>query len=157
MNSLPLSESIPSSGKGSRWRIQWIACETAACERCNRAVTSVQPVQISVQVNVFRYCPSVVLPQWATKSISMNPGRSSSHAVKVRTGIRLLSRLPGLVVLKPCDDLTRNGRRQRSILAGLIFKRSFLVFSEISISWQRSSTLIASGRMGCRRFEQIRP
>ena len=76
----------------------------------------------------------------------MNPGRSSSHSVKVRTGIRFFSRLPGLVVLKPCADLIRTGRKQRSMLAELIFRSSSFVAFVILISLQRSSTFIVSGK-----------
>lgn len=104
MNSLPLSESMPSNGKGSLWRIRWIALETASRERCNRAATSVQPVQMSVQRST---CSDIALwwfSQYATRSLSINPGRSSSHSVKVRTGMRFFSRLPGLVILRPCGD-----------------------------------------------------
>jgi hypothetical protein len=72
-------------------------------------------------------------------------------------GMRFLSRLPGLVVLKPCDVWRRTGRKQRSMLAELIFKSSSLVSGASSISSQRSSTLIASGKKGCNRLEQIRP
>ena len=139
MNSLPLSESMPSNGKGSLWRMRWSASETASCERCGRAVTSVQPVEMSVQVKVFRYCPSVVFPQCTTRSISMNPGRSSSHSVKVRMGMRFLSRLPGLVVLKPCSDLIRTGREQRSMLDELIFRSSSCACWESLISLHRST------------------
>ena len=157
MNSPPLSESIPSNGKGNLWRMRWIASETASCERWSSPVTSVQPVERSVQVHVFRYWPSVVLPQCATRSISRNPGRSSSHSVKVRTGMRRLSRLPGLVVRKPCADFIRTARKQRSMLAELIFRSRSLLSAESSISWQRYSTRMASGKNGCNRFEQICP
>src|SRR5512133_364046 len=134
-----------------------MAAHTACCERRGRAQRAIQPVQISVQVKVLRYCPSVEFPQCATRSISRNPGRSSSHSVKVRTGMRLFSRLPGLVVLKPCDDWMRAERKQRSMLAELIFKSNTLVSAESSISLQRSNTLIASGKYGRKRLEQMRP
>ena len=57
----------------------------------------------------------------------MNPGCSASHSVKVRTGIRFLSKLPGFVVLKPCGVLILTGRKQRSMLAELIFRSNSFV------------------------------
>jgi hypothetical protein len=49
---------------------------------------------------VVRQKPSVLSPQWDTRSTSRKPGRSSVQSAKVRMGMELLSRLPGLVVLK---------------------------------------------------------
>ena len=72
----------------------------------------------SIQILAFRSVAAV-----RHKVNSIKPGRSSSHSVKVRIGIWFLSKLPGLFVLKPCDDFIRIGRKQRSMLEELIFKR----------------------------------
>jgi|WetSurMetagenome_2_1015567.scaffolds.fasta_scaffold377900_2 hypothetical protein len=70
---------------------------------------------------------------------------------------QVFEQVPGLVVLKPCRVLKRIGRKQRSMLEELIFKSSSLASGVGSISSQRSSTRMASGKNGCRRLEQIRP
>jgi len=75
----------------------------------------------------------------------------------VRTGMAFLSRLPGLVVVRPCGCLKRAGARQRSMVERLILNSNALVSGVSCSSPQRSNTLTISGRKGCNRFEQIRP
>ena len=121
-------------------------CFSNCLLRAARQGGYLRPARRNVQVKVFRYCPCVVFPQCATRSISMNPGCSWFHSVKIRTAIDFLSGLPGLVVLKPCGDLIRIGPKQRSMLAELIFKSRSFVSLESSISLQRSNTRMASGK-----------
>jgi len=64
----PVIRIDPQQGeKGNFWRIRWIASQTACCVRCGRALSAIQPVQMSVQVKVFKYCPAVVFPQCRTE------------------------------------------------------------------------------------------
>ena len=48
---------------------------------------SVQPVAMSVTVNVKAWPPPRLPPSWKTVSISTKPGATSSHSAQVRTGI----------------------------------------------------------------------
>lgn len=143
---LPLSESMPSKSKGRPFCMASIAKQTVSWLRLRKAIGSVQPVQMSVQVKVFKNCPAALSPQCATRSISMKPGLSSFHSVKVRIGMFFLSRVPGLVVLNPCGELKRTGARQRSIVERLMCRSNSLFFVESVSSSQRSNTLIPSGR-----------
>ena len=76
---------------------------------------------MSTPVNMLRYNPSVLSPQWATRSTSMNLGRFSFHSAKVLMGMAPLSRLPGLVVLNGLlDPLSPWGFIRRSMDDALI-------------------------------------
>src|SRR3989304_1756890 len=156
MNSLPLSESMPSKSKGKSWRMASIAAQTASWLRLGKAIGSVQPVHRSVQVKVYKNWPATLSPQCATKSTSRKPGLSSLQSAKMRTGMFFLSKLPGLVVLRPCGLLKRAGARQRSMLERLMRKSNSLVSAEHVSSPQRSKTLIPSGR-SVHRFPRFAP
>jgi hypothetical protein len=123
INSAPLSVSIPNSGKGRRSWARLRAATTASWPRWRSGRHSVQPVAISVRVRVQRNEPSVLVPQWATRSASMKPGLVSFQSLKVRTGICFLSSVPDLVVEMPCFSCLRYGLRIRSAVAGLIARR----------------------------------
>ena len=59
MNSLLLSESMLSKGKGAFWRIRWIALQTASSERRGSPVNSAQPVHASVQAKCSKTASAV--------------------------------------------------------------------------------------------------
>jgi len=131
---------------GKSCRTVLMELQTASWLRLGKAIGSAQPVHKSVQVRVYKNCPVALSPQCATRSTSMNPCWSSFQSAKVRTGMFSLSKVPGLVVLKPRGLLNRACARQRSMLERLICNSNSLVSGDSSISPHRSNTSIPSGR-----------
>jgi hypothetical protein len=71
--------------------------------------------------------------------------------------MELLSRVPGLVVLKGRRPLSRRQvRSRRSIVAGLIWQSWVSTSADIVVSSCLLRTLINSGKNGCSRFEHKR-
>src|SRR5579859_6285704 len=121
MNSPPLSESSPSSGKGNRRRISANSSNTAASPLLRTPRQSIQPVATSTVLKVEWNCPALVDPQWATRSISRNPGRASFQSAKVLIGTWLRNSEPGRVRDRPRPlGSARYGASRRLIVAGLI-------------------------------------
>ena len=87
MNSVPLSESTPRIGNGILSAMSLSARRTHLAVLSGTERFSVQPVAMSVTVNVNAWGPAGLPPSWQTRSISTNPGRASSHSAQVRTGI----------------------------------------------------------------------
>src|SRR5487761_1754277 len=101
MNSDPLSESIPKIGKGN-WAHTWVIAsntQMAALFFTDRLM--VQPVAMSVTVKVKQNSPAELPPSWPTRSISTNPGRSSSHSPPGAHRDLGLEERPGLGVRAP--------------------------------------------------------
>src|SRR5260370_40860836 len=120
MNSPPLSESSPRSGKGNRRGISANSSKTAASPLLPPPRQNIQPVATSTVLRVKRNCPALVDPQWATRSISRNPGRASFQSAKVLIGTWLRKSEPGRVRDRPRPlGSARYGANRRSIVAGL--------------------------------------
>ena len=157
MNSLPLSESRPRKGKGSLCPTRCTAPPTLSWPLPHTGWHSTHPVATSTAVNVLRYKPSVLSPQWATRSTSRNPGRSSFHSLKVRIGIDAFSRLPGLVVLKG-RRVPRClwGRKSRSIVDALSWHSCLATWGVTLSSPLFWRTSVSSGKKGWSRLLQRR-
>lgn len=87
MNSVPLSESMPTIGTGRRPIAYRRASNTYFWALFGTDLFTVQPVAISVTVNVKQNYPDATPPSCPTKSISTKPGTASSHSAQVRIGI----------------------------------------------------------------------
>lgn len=59
-------------------------------------------------VSALANSPRAVVPQWATVSVSKNPGSASTSSPALRNVIELRNKAPGLVVVMP---LSRNRSR----------------------------------------------
>src|SRR5665811_1383943 len=94
MNTLSLSVSKPSRGKGSRLRTSVSTSVSSLCSRTSNGAHSVQPVAMSVNVNVCTKLPLAVGPLCATRSASTNPGAGSPQSCLLYTS-------------DAADDLTR--------------------------------------------------
>src|SRR6266699_5958144 len=77
MNSEPLSESMPSSEKGSFARICCNPAKLHTCALFFKGTHTVQPVATSVALSVKACKLSITPPSWPTRSISRKPGRCS--------------------------------------------------------------------------------
>ena len=97
MNSDPLSESTPRIGNGILRAMSLSAASTHLAVLSGTERFSVQPVAMSVTVNVKAWPPAAVAAVVADQVDLDEPGRASSHSAQVRTGIWLLSSDPGLV------------------------------------------------------------
>jgi hypothetical protein len=85
MNTLSLSVSNPRGKNGIRWRISLNTWASSLCSCTSNGAHSVQPVAMSVSVNVCTKLPFDVCPLRATRSASTNPGGGLSQPSKVRT------------------------------------------------------------------------
>ena len=92
-----------------------------------------------------------------TRSTSRKPGLSSCQSAKVRMGIELLSRLPGLVVVKGRRPPScRQGCRSRSMVDGLTRQSWASTSAVIVVPPCFLRILNSSGRKGCSRLEHRR-
>ncbi len=149
MNSEPLSESMPRIGKGITAAISSRAAMTPLRALLGTLRFSVQPVAMSVTVNVQACSPAGLPPSWLTRSISTKPGTASSQSAHVRTGIWLLSRVPGLVHERPLTAyFLRSGANRRSTVAADMPTSSAAVSSSMSNSPNRRSTATNSPSIG---------
>ena len=116
MNSEPLSESMPRSSNGSRWRICSSASTTKVWLLPITARVSVHAVWMSVSVSEWMNSPSARSPECDTRSISVKPGSSHVPALgldrdlvleqRPRLGLPVEPSLrPHLVGLEPTIDL----------------------------------------------------
>ena len=121
MNSVPLSLSRPRMRNGNSARMRCSAWNTVSWRLSRRPAHATQPVATSTMLSVYRNGPAPLQPQWATRSISKNPGRASVQSANVRMAIWRLSSVPALVVLMPRRALvcSRNGLSARSTVAAL--------------------------------------
>lgn len=87
MNSAPLSQSRPSSAKGSSARMVSIASTTHRFALFFNAFGSVQPQRTSVRVSVKANSPELFPPSWLTRSTWAKPIWASSQSANVRIGI----------------------------------------------------------------------
>ncbi len=157
MNTLSLSVSNPRSENGSSLRTSSRTSVNSRCSRTSKGAHSVQPVAMSVKVNVCTKRPLAVGPPCATRSASTNPGAGSSQPSNVRTGTLLRTtaeegaRRP---VLFPACPFTFC--KARSIVAALIASRPVRTWGA-SCTWP--CRCIASTRVGISgrsRLPQIR-
>ena len=153
MNSLPLSESMPTIGNGNAAVISTKAANTHFCALFLTARVSVQPLKTSVTVRVWQKSPRGSPPSWPTRSISTNPGRSSSQSAQVRIGIWDLASDPGLVPDRPLIvSFARSGASRRSMVAADIPTSWARTAGGRSSSPARSRAAVISGRNGAIRF-----
>jgi hypothetical protein len=87
MNSDPLSQSTRRIGNGIVRAMSLNAASTHLAVLSGTERFSVQPVAISVSVNVNAWPPARLPPSCQTRSTSTNPGTASSHSAQVCTGI----------------------------------------------------------------------
>jgi hypothetical protein len=134
MNSEPLSQSIPLTGKGNFAQMSSNAASTHFCALFCTARGSVQPVAMSVTSRLWQKSPRGFPPSWPTQSISTKPGMASSQSAQVRTGIWLFNSEPGLVPDRPLiESFARSAANRRSIVA-----------ADITTSCSRTSSLMVS-------------
>src|SRR5665647_1819579 len=153
MNSLPLSESMPSKGNGITLAMSSNAATTHFWALFGTDRFSVQPVAISVTVSVYACSPIALPPSWPTRSISTNPVTASSHCAQVLIGIASLSSDPGLVWLRPRNVIAaRSGASRRSIVAADIAVNAPATSSLTSSSPKRRSVATSSPNTGASRL-----
>lgn len=151
MNSEPLSESIPMTGKGNTAMTCSRASKTNLTALFRTDRFTVQPVEMSVTVRAKQNSPKLLPPSWPTKSISTNPGTASSHSAQVRTGIWDFSNVPGLVWDRPRGkSFARSPESFRSMVAALIRTSSSACASVISSFLSRHSSGTRTGSIGAR-------
>jgi hypothetical protein len=139
----------------------WSRCnawKTVSWRLSRSPAQTTQPVATSTMLSVYRNGPAPLQPQWATRSISTNPGRASVQSANVRIAICRFSSVPALVVLMPCRALvcSRSGLSARSIVAALIRATCVWTATRKSRSaWRRRNRSSSSRRNGARRLEQM--
>lgn len=115
----------------------------------------VQPVAMSLTVKVKQNPSFESSPSWPTRSISTNQGTLSSQSAQVRTGIRDLSSVSGLVCERPRSPSTAgSGARRRSMVAALMAtsRTASSSLGTMSPSRRNSGTTVAS--IGARRLPE---
>ena len=120
------------------------------------ASKTIQPVATSVRLSPLIYSPRTLSPQNATRSVSKNPGVTSSQSSKVRTVTELRRRVPGFVVDFPlrwyCFLVAFNIRLMVDADMCITF---FLNRPGIRSSFFSSRTLTSSGMYGASRCPQM--
>lgn len=151
MNSLPSSESRPSSGNGIVASISTIAAKLQRWALLRRTRVSLQPVATQASTSVWQNSPPPEPPWWAPG----RPRRCRVGIVSVREGAdrgRALEARAGLGARSSPDAKPCSGASIRSIVA-VEMRSSFARTSGANaLSPVRSKTSMISGRSGARRF-----
>lgn len=115
---------------------------TNSALRTGNATHSVRPLAISVSDSVHKKVPERCRPQYATRSISINPGECRSCPVNILTGILLLTRLTTRLRFLPAVVCASFNRRSmddaltfRNCPRSAGFRLRCLCFSIAGISW----------------------
>lgn len=155
MNTVSLSVSRPSNGMGSARCITPSTWLSSPCSRNRSGAVSVQPLEISVSVNVWMKRPCADGPECATRSASKKPGAGLSQSAKVRIDTAAFTAADGGARLRRLAPF-RNGSSRRSIVAALIASTPNLIGgSRLAWPW-RSIASTRTGSITRRRLLQIR-
>jgi hypothetical protein len=109
-------------------------------------------------LSVYKNGPAPLQPQWATRSISRNPGRTSLQSANVRMAICCLSSVPAFVLLRPRGFFTcsREAFSARSTVAALMpATRAWTAIGNSRKACLRRNRPSSSGRNGASRLEQM--